>query len=107
MQKRDDAEIIGDTAEPVDPNTENGEEPEFKFTDKASHWNPLEDERKWWMWLHQIMAYCHMADTEYGRLWAVHNRGDYREQRISFYQYLFHFDKSELEGVWRMILKNS
>lgn len=79
---------------------------EFKCTAKSSKWDPLSSERKWWMWLHQIMCYCHMADTCVGRLWAFHNHGDYAAEQISIYRYLFRFEKRELEQTWQMVLNN-
>ncbi len=79
---------------------------EFKCTDKSSKWSPLEDERKWWLWLHQMMCYCHMAGSNHGRLWALHNRGNYGDERRSIQRDLLRFEESELEQTRQMVLNN-
>lgn len=84
---------------------------EFKYSEKSSNNEPIGPDGKptpkWWMWLTQVMCYCHMLDTTRADFYVYHVRGDYRERRKQFLKYEFEFTKAELEGNWKMIMREA
>ena len=84
---------------------------EFKYSEKSSNNEPIGPDGKptpkWWMWLTQVMCYCHMLDTTRADFYVYHVRGDYRDQRKQFLKYEFEFTEAELEGNWKMIVREA
>ena len=78
---------------------------EFKLTYKSSRerHGAITGE---WLWMHQLMSYCYMLGTQYGRLHVVWLNGAYEKVRLGeprYCVYLVKFDERELVQNWKMI----
>jgi len=79
---------------------------EIKCTWMSSRGCP--DDKKYWHWLVQMKAYCHLIDTLRARLHVFFVNGDYAQHREP--QYLswdFTFTKGELIENWSMLLNQA
>ncbi len=76
---------------------------EFKCTWKSMK-NPIENQ---WLWITQLLSYCHALDTPYAVLRVLWVNGDYSYPLSPVYQrYDLKFTKKEIEKNWGMILLN-
>ena len=79
---------------------------EIKCTWMSSKGCP--DEKKFWHWLVQIKAYCHLLDTTRARLHAIFMNGDYKDHREP--QYLswdLQFHDGEIAENWAMLVNQA
>lgn len=87
---------------------------EFKYTAKSLRVkgggpDDLKDIRGEWLWMHQGMGYCNMHPdrpnkVRYHVCWAMGNYTFPIKER--YVRYLVQFSKNELEGNWKMVVKN-
>lgn len=87
---------------------------EFKYTGKSLRVkggtpDQLKDIRGEWLWMHQGMGYCNMHEyrpdkVRYHVCWAMGNYTFPIKER--YIRYLIQFSPNELEGNWKMVVKN-
>jgi hypothetical protein len=87
---------------------------EFKFTAKSlrkkgSTPDDLKDIRDEWLWMQQVMGYCNMhpGRLTLARLHVCWECGNYvYPLQERYIRYLIRFEPRELEGNWKMVVKN-
>lgn len=79
---------------------------EIKCTWMSSFGCP--EDKKFWHWIAQIKAYCHLADTTRARLHVFFVNGDYREHREpQFLSWDLTFSEGEIAENWMMLQRQA
>jgi hypothetical protein len=61
-------------------------------------------DQKFWMWIAQMMGYCHTFQTRWATLHVLFVRGDYKAFGPQYRVFEFEFTEEEIEDNWNMIL---
>lgn len=85
---------------------------EFKYTGKSlrvkgGDKDQLKSITGEWMWIQQGLGYCNAVGTDLVRYHVCWSRGVYSYPMVERYiRYLVQFSRLELEGNWKMVMKN-